>query len=166
MTGFPRGVVQRSIFPKSCYNPARLVLFCAPLLSNLTSSLAQIKNMRWRGFTFGLITLIFLFLLIRSVFTLLALLFEDEFADAIPARELRSANYTNYTTIGPPLIPKIIHQTYKHNNIPAVWREAQQSCIDLHTDYKYIVRDGTLPVLCRSYYEANSDVPNLIVMDR
>jgi mannosyltransferase OCH1-like enzyme len=94
-------------------------------------------NMRWRGFTFGLIVLIILCLIVRSVFTLLALLFEDEFADAIPASEIRSANYTG---IKPPIIPKIIHQTYKHNDIPGVWKDAQQSCVDLHPDYKYIVR--------------------------
>ncbi|KAL3444710.1 nucleotide-diphospho-sugar transferase [Aspergillus insuetus] len=92
--------------------------------------------MRWRGFTFGLIVLIVLYLISRSVFTLLALLFEDDFADAIPAGELGSANSTG---AAPSLIPKIIHQTYKHNDIPAVWREAQQSCIDLHPDYKYIL---------------------------
>jgi mannosyltransferase OCH1-like enzyme len=125
--------------------------------------LGKIRNMRWRGFTFGLIVLILLYLILRSVFTLIALLFEDEFADAIPASELRSANSTSTR---PALIPKIIHQTYKHNDIPAVWREAQQSCIDLHPDYKYIVRESCLFMPCRSYYEANSVVPNLIVMDR
>ncbi|KAL2839898.1 nucleotide-diphospho-sugar transferase [Aspergillus pseudodeflectus] len=92
--------------------------------------------MRWRGFSFGLIILIILYLIIRSVFTLLALLFQGEFSDGIPAREIRSANSTS---TGPSLIPKIIHQTYKDNDIPTGWREAQQSCIDLHPDYKYIL---------------------------
>jgi hypothetical protein len=40
----------------------------------------------------------------------------------------------------PQIIPKIIHQTYKNETIPEVWVEAQQSCIDLHPDYEYIVR--------------------------
>lgn len=37
------------------------------------------------------------------------------------------------------VIPKIIHQTYINESIPAVWQEAQQSCIDLHEDYEYIL---------------------------
>jgi mannosyltransferase OCH1-like enzyme len=119
--------------------------------------------MRWRGFTFGLIVLIVLYLIIRPVFTLLALLFEDEFPDAIPARDIRSANSTSTE---PSLIPKIIHQTYKHSDIPAVWREAQQSCIELHPDYKYIVREPCVPMPCNAQSEANSAVPNLTVMDR
>ena len=39
-----------------------------------------------------------------------------------------SSNYT---------VPKIIHQTWKDNNIPQKWQAARQSCIDLHPDYEY-----------------------------
>jgi mannosyltransferase OCH1-like enzyme len=117
--------------------------------------------MRWRGFSFGLIILIILYLIIRSVFTLLALLFEGEFSDGIPAREIRPANSTS---TGPSLIPKIIHQSYKDNDIPTGWREAQQSCIDLHPDYKYIVRSAAYAP--RRNYFTDDVILNLIVMDR
>ncbi|KAL3459354.1 MIPC synthase subunit [Aspergillus heterothallicus] len=92
--------------------------------------------MRWRGFTFGLIILVILYFTIRSIFTLLAQLFEDAWADAINPVEVRAINST---AGGKAVIPKIIHQTYKHNDIPEVWKEAQQSCIDLHPEYKYLL---------------------------
>ncbi|KAL2825670.1 MIPC synthase subunit [Aspergillus pseudoustus] len=92
--------------------------------------------MRWRGFTFSLVIFIIVYFTILPIFSLLALLCEDAAADAIPPNEIRSMNST---TTGPPLIPKIIHQTYKHGEIPKVWRAAQQSCIDLHPDYKYVL---------------------------
>ena len=41
------------------------------------------------------------------------------------------------------VIPKIIHQVYlgwDDKEIPLQWQEAQQSCIDLHPDYEYLVR--------------------------
>ncbi|KAF4307731.1 hypothetical protein GTA08_BOTSDO04291 [Botryosphaeria dothidea] len=34
-------------------------------------------------------------------------------------------------------IPKIIHQTYANHSIPDHWKQAQQSCLDLHPDYEY-----------------------------
>lgn len=39
----------------------------------------------------------------------------------------------------PLLIPKIIHQTYKTTDIPQKWAKEQQSCINLHGDYTYIL---------------------------
>ncbi len=39
----------------------------------------------------------------------------------------------------PMIIPKIIHQTYKDENIPDIWKEGQKSCKELHPDYKYIL---------------------------
>lgn len=38
------------------------------------------------------------------------------------------------------LIPKIIHQTFKTEDLPIAWRAAQRTCIDLHPDYVYMVR--------------------------
>ena len=41
------------------------------------------------------------------------------------------------------VIPKIIHQVYlgwDNEVIPVQWQEAQQSCIDLHPDYEYMVQ--------------------------
>ncbi|KAE8414822.1 nucleotide-diphospho-sugar transferase [Aspergillus pseudocaelatus] len=37
------------------------------------------------------------------------------------------------------LIPKIIHQTYKSDTIPSRWLDAQNSCIDMHPDYEYML---------------------------
>lgn len=87
---------------------------------------------------FLVVNLIILSFLVRSVFTLLALLVEDASADAIHRAELPSPN-SSLIEQRPQIIPKIIHQTYKNETIPEVWREAQQSCIDLHPDYEYIL---------------------------
>ncbi|KAJ5147802.1 hypothetical protein N7526_001154 [Penicillium atrosanguineum] len=87
---------------------------------------------------FLLINLLILSLLVRSVSTLLSLLVEDASADAIHRAELPSPN-SSLIEQRPQIIPKIIHQTYKNETIPEVWVEAQQSCIDLHPDYEYIL---------------------------
>ncbi|KAJ5569994.1 uncharacterized protein N7459_009424 [Penicillium hispanicum] len=86
---------------------------------------------------FLLLNLLVLVLLLRSVSTLLSLLVEDAAADAIHYAELPSPN--GLIEQRPQLIPKIIHQTYKNETIPDVWIDAQQSCIDLHPDYEYIL---------------------------
>lgn len=88
---------------------------------------------------FVLINLLILFLLIHRVSTLLSLLFENAAADAIHRAELPLPNSTLVEQL-PQIIPKIIHQTYKNEAIPEVWVDAQQSCIELHPDYEYIVR--------------------------
>ena len=86
---------------------------------------------------FLLIAFLLLGLAIRSVFTLITLLFEDASADAIHRSEL--ADPTSNLTVPPQLIPKIIHQTYINSSIPTRWLAAQQSCLDLHPDYEYIL---------------------------
>lgn len=86
---------------------------------------------------FLLINALILAFLVHSVFTLLTLLFEDASADAISHSELPALNSTLIDE-RPRLIPKIIHQTYKNLTVPAQWRAAQQSCIDLHPDYEYM----------------------------
>lgn len=88
---------------------------------------------------FLLISLLVLFFLVRSIWTLLSLLVEDAAADAIHRDELPLLN-SSLVEQRPQIIPKIIHQTYKDEVIPDVWLDAQQSCIDLHPDYEYIVR--------------------------
>ncbi|PWY83012.1 MIPC synthase subunit [Aspergillus heteromorphus CBS 117.55] len=87
---------------------------------------------------FLVVNLLVVSFLVRSVFTLLSLLVEDASADAIHRAELPSPN-SSLIEQRPQVIPKIIHQTYKNETIPEVWREAQQSCIDLHPDYEYIL---------------------------
>ena len=75
----------------------------------------------------------------RNVFTLLILLIEDASADAIHRSDLPSPN-SSLIESRPHLIPKIIHQTFKNETIPDIWKEAQQTCINMHTDYEYKVR--------------------------
>ncbi|KAJ5831762.1 hypothetical protein N7474_000073 [Penicillium riverlandense] len=87
---------------------------------------------------FILINLLILSLLVRNVSTLLSLLLEDAVADAIHRAELPPPN-SSMIEQRPQIIPKIIHQTYKSETIPEVWVDAQQSCIDLHPDYEYIL---------------------------
>jgi inositol phosphorylceramide mannosyltransferase catalytic subunit len=83
-----------------------------------------------------LASFLILALLIRSVFTLITLLFEDASHDAIHLSELPSPN-SSLPDTAPQLIPKIIHQTYINESIPPQWQVAQQSCVNLHNHYEY-----------------------------
>lgn len=57
-----------------------------------------------------------------------------------------SGNYT---------VPKIIHQTWKDNNIPQKWQAARQSCLDLHPDYEHkLWTDATADAFVQNYYPA------------
>ena len=94
--------------------------------------------MRGRVLIFLLVNLCVVAFLLNSVWTLLSLLVVDGSGDAITKAELPSPNSEKIDS-QPAIIPKIIHQTYKNETIPEVWREAQQSCIDLHEDYEYKV---------------------------
>ncbi|CDK28203.1 unnamed protein product [Kuraishia capsulata CBS 1993] len=69
--------------------------------------------------------------LVYQTFDLITLLYDDTFQDSITQLEIDNP--------GPALIPKIIHQTYKTSDIPEIWKEGQQRCIDLHPDYQYIL---------------------------
>lgn len=62
---------------------------------------------------------------------LILLIHDDSFQDMFIHYELQRD--------GNPIIPKIIHQTYKDENIPEIWQPGQQACIDLHPDYQYIL---------------------------
>lgn len=74
--------------------------------------------------------------LVRSVSTLLRLLVEDGSADAIHRAELPVPDVQSDLL---PQIPKIIHQTYINDSIPARWEGPRRSCLDLHEDYEYMV---------------------------
>jgi len=87
-------------------------------------------------FLLGLIA--FLAICLNMVWTLLTLLFVTGANDAISRAELPGPNST-VPSDRESLIPKILHQTYKNETIPYAWREAQQSCLDLHPDYKYML---------------------------
>ena len=92
---------------------------------------------------FLVVNLIVVAFLVRSVFTLLTLLVEDASADAIHRAEIPAPG-SGLIDTRPQLIPKIIHQTYVNESIPVHWQLAQQSCIDLHSDYEYKVRHTSL----------------------
>lgn len=94
--------------------------------------------MRRNVLIFILITLSILAFCIHMVWTLLTLLFVTGAEDAISRAEIPGPNSTAPLEKDT-LIPKIIHQTYKNETIPEVWRDAQKSCLDLHPDYEYIL---------------------------
>lgn len=92
--------------------------------------------MRGRLIVFLVVVSAILIFLVSQLWTLLSLLLVDGSQDRLPRADLeQNADGSR----GPPIIPKIIHQTYANKTIPEVWREAQQSCIDLHPDYEYKV---------------------------
>ena len=68
--------------------------------------------------------------------TLIALLFETGLHFAIPPEGLPSR--MEWGEDRRP-IPKILHQTWKNETVPERWYDAQQSCLELHPDYEYIV---------------------------
>ncbi|CAI6815150.1 BFH_HP2_G0054300.mRNA.1.CDS.1 [Saccharomyces cerevisiae] len=72
--------------------------------------------------------------IIYYTFDLLTLCIDDTVKDAILEGDLNPDAPPK-----PQLIPKIIHQTYKTEDIPEHWKEGRQKCLDLHPDYKYIL---------------------------
>ncbi|KAH6622209.1 mannosyl phosphorylinositol ceramide synthase SUR1 [Boeremia exigua] len=90
-----------------------------------------------RGVTiFILVTVVVLGFAVHSVWTLLGLLVATGREDAILRGELPAPN-SSAGNDRAQLIPKIIHQTYINESIPAHWKGPQQTCIDLHPDYEY-----------------------------
>ncbi|KAL3425636.1 putative glycosyl transferase [Phlyctema vagabunda] len=85
---------------------------------------------------FIIINLITIGYLTNACSTLISLLFEDAAADAILPEEIPAPG-SDLIDGQTHLIPKIIHQTYINETIPAKWLEGQQSCIKLHPDYEY-----------------------------
>lgn len=92
--------------------------------------------MRKGVIAFLIVNLIVIGFLVNAVFTLITLLFEDCSADAIHSSEIPAPN-SILIDQRPQLIPKIIHQTWQNETIPEKWQAAQQSCVDLHSDYEY-----------------------------
>jgi mannosyltransferase OCH1-like enzyme len=87
---------------------------------------------------FIVVNLLIVAFLVRNVFTLLTLLVEDASQDAIHRTDFPSAE-SGLPETRPQIIPKIIHQTYINESIPPQWVEPQQSCINLHPDYEYML---------------------------
>ncbi|KAF1983389.1 glycosyltransferase family 32 protein [Aulographum hederae CBS 113979] len=75
--------------------------------------------------------------LVHSCWTLITLLVVDGSNDAISRAELPGPNSGLSVHGKKHIIPKILHQTYANESIPAHWIEPQQSCIDLHPEWEY-----------------------------
>jgi inositol phosphorylceramide mannosyltransferase catalytic subunit len=89
---------------------------------------------------------------------LFGLLFEDGKGDAVLPSVLLSPSSEmgrNETAV----IPRIIHQTYKSEEIPEHWRGGQQAVRRLHPDWEYMVY---LP-LSYPYYLTPSSMKNEII---
>jgi len=88
----------------------------------------------WRRISllFYFVAFVVLVLLHRSRY-LIGLLFEDGGRDSISPSDVPSEN----TTL-PLLIPKIIHQTYKNEDLPEHWKNAQNAVKYYHPDYEYM----------------------------
>lgn len=89
----------------------------------------ELKYILWGHF----VLVVFLF---YCTYDLISLLFDNPFPNSFVDMEL---NPIDGKFDKPPLIPKIIHQTYKTEVIPESWRPGQQACVDLHPDYQYIL---------------------------
>ncbi|KAF2719566.1 glycosyltransferase family 32 protein [Polychaeton citri CBS 116435] len=93
--------------------------------------------------------------LLHSVWTLLSLLVVDGTEDAITKSELPAPG-SQLIDGRPQIIPKIIHQTYINSSIPQVWKEAQQSCLDLHKqedgwEYKLWTDKSSMEFIAKEY---------------
>ncbi|CCK67900.1 mannosylinositol phosphorylceramide synthase catalytic subunit SUR1 KNAG_0A02110 [Huiozyma naganishii CBS 8797] len=73
--------------------------------------------------------------ILEYTFDLFMLITDDTSEEAIPYADIA----TNHIPQGQMIIPKIIHQTYKTEDIPKHWVHGQQRCKDLHPDYEYIL---------------------------
>ncbi|PVH71538.1 glycosyltransferase family 32 protein [Cadophora sp. DSE1049] len=94
--------------------------------------------MRRGTIVFLVINLIIIGFLLNAFSTLISLLFQSGAADAIHRAEIPAPG-SDMIENRTQLIPKIIHQTYINESIPERWQAGQQSCIDLHEDYEYIL---------------------------
>ena len=74
--------------------------------------------------------------LIWFLFDLITLLYDNSNQFALTDNDLNNKDFINSQT---PLIPKIIHQTYKDDNIPNHWKNGQKNCQILNPDYQYIL---------------------------
>lgn len=87
---------------------------------------------------FLVINLVVIGFLLNAFSTLIGLLFEDGAADAIRHADIPGPG-SDLIDGRKQVIPKILHQTYINSSIPAQWKAGQQSCLDLHEDYEYMV---------------------------
>ncbi|KAI9767308.1 MAG: hypothetical protein M1840_005717 [Geoglossum simile] len=96
---------------------------------------------RARLLSFILLTASLLWVLFSlRVHTLITLLFENGSRDLIPVGELEvlEAEVASRRVGQVQRIPKIIHQTYRDEDVPERWRAAQAACMRLHGGWEYV----------------------------
>lgn len=101
----------------------------------------MIKRSTRRGSHFFIVLffLIITILLHRSRY-LIGLLFENGSTDTVyPSTPSSSSELEPNNTTTTQMIPKIIHQTYSSEDLPAHWRDAQQAVKAFYPDYDYMV---------------------------
>lgn len=75
------------------------------------------------------------FFVLFYTFDLLTLCIDDTVHDSLTKEDLNNGSFSREDE----LIPRIIHQTYKTEQIPKHWIEGQRACQELHSDYEYIM---------------------------
>lgn len=93
---------------------------------------------------------------VNQVWNLLGLLVYDGKEDMIDPADLPDPGNKLNQDSPNQMIPKIIHQTTKNETIPAVWKEAHQSCVDMHTadmgwEHKLWTDDLSLEFIRKEY---------------
>jgi hypothetical protein len=72
---------------------------------------------------------------------LIGLLFENGYPNVIdPVHLLDAPGAIEDSEKQTPLIPKIIHQTFKNTSLPEAWVVSQRACKKLHPEFEYMVR--------------------------
>ncbi|CAL9732702.1 mannosyl phosphorylinositol ceramide synthase Csh1p [Monosporozyma unispora] len=82
-----------------------------------------------------------IYFILYYTFDLHMLIIDPTTEDAIATKDI-APNSTLLNDLSPDnkmIIPKIIHQTYKNENIPPHWKVGQEKCQELNPDYKYIL---------------------------
>lgn len=73
-------------------------------------------------------------------FDLHMLIIDNTIEDSIPSKDIApNSTWSTNNSDESILIPKIIHQTYKDENIPSHWRAGRAKCQLLNPDYEYIL---------------------------
>lgn len=98
-------------------------------------------TMRRAVLVFVVSTVLLLGFAIHQVWTLLELLVFNGIADAVLREDVPSVgSELDDDDPSKHMIPKIIHQTYINTSIPAVWQDAQASCLELHPEPEWEYR--------------------------
>ena len=84
--------------------------------------------------------LFFVLFFLYYTFDLHMLIVDNTLEDSIPSEDIApNSTLPIIDSQEKILIPKIIHQTYKDENIPSHWQAGQAQCKSLNPDYEYIL---------------------------